>query len=676
MALEDEVRAQTQSIDKLITALSGNNRVGSTAGGGSSGAAVLSALDKLPSVTGGVVGGFQSLIGGTASVTGAFELVGAAANKINPLLGAFVTLGVGVAKSAVDINESLKTASQNGMYFGQNLGLYNLAIANSRMTLGEFNEIVKYNNQSLSGLAGNAEKSALEFLKLGKRLQDDPLTYDLAATGIGVQEFNKALLLSAGQQKFADLTTKENQDKVLSSAMGLAIELDNVARLTGKNRATMQKEMEERELDVGYRLKKATAGQDELAGILKAEAMSKAYGSQYEKVAQIMATGGPMNKAQTDIVAASDPKMVALISELVKVQGTDKAADAERERIRNEMNLRTLEAQKDTAGNKNAIALAYSENSVAKGVALGKIELAEAGNRIAKDEVEAKKAGISLIEYQKQQADLLAKQRSPDSGPQAAVAKTLNQGEILLKDANKALAIGVDKVNDTLGRSIKGLEGLNTVLRPYTSGEIDKALNGKNTKPVEPKPNTEPKPDNTPKTEKPTSTTPGKEVNRENGSFGAVGKFIEDFGKGTPAMLHGKEGVITENQLNGLLSQATGSVKQNATTFEPMSQMKNMLAEAQGGMKSSLEASKSSMPDVSMFEKMFSQIKMPDVSEISNAVASRMPQSSTSSNNDAMNEVAKGVDQLNMRIERLINAVEDGSSKSVKALKSRGNMIA
>ncbi len=36
---------------------------------------------------------------------------------------------------------------------------------------------------------------------------------------------------------------------------------------------------------------------------------------------------------------------------------------------------------------------------------------------------------------------------------------------------------------------------------------------------------------------------------RSSGSLGATGKLIEDFGKGTPMMLHGREGIITEKQL-------------------------------------------------------------------------------------------------------------------------------
>jgi hypothetical protein len=43
---------------------------------------------------------------------------------------------------------------------------------------------------------------------------------------------------------------------------------------------------------------------------------------------------------------------------------------------------------------------------------------------------------------------------------------------------------------------------------------------------------------------------------RSEGSLGATGKLIEDFGSGTPMMLHGREGVITEQQLTNLAKSA------------------------------------------------------------------------------------------------------------------------
>jgi hypothetical protein len=56
---------------------------------------------------------------------------------------------------------------------------------------------------------------------------------------------------------------------------------------------------------------------------------------------------------------------------------------------------------------------------------------------------------------------------------------------------------------------------------------------------------------------------------RDTGSFGATGKLIENFGSGTDMELHGKEGVLTEQQLANLVTGAmnTGNIQaQNALT--------------------------------------------------------------------------------------------------------------
>jgi D-alanyl-D-alanine carboxypeptidase len=75
---------------------------------------------------------------------------------------------------------------------------------------------------------------------------------------------------------------------------------------------------------------------------------------------------------------------------------------------------------------------------------------------------------------------------------------------------------------------------------------------------------------------------------RSEGSLGATGKLIEDFGSGTPMMLHGREGVITEQQLTNLAKSAmamgsrapaSGSGTTNSGSGAQADQMHNLRQE-------------------------------------------------------------------------------------------------
>lgn len=68
-----------------------------------------------------------------------------------------------------------------------------------------------------------------------------------------------------------------------------------------------------------------------------------------------------------------------------------------------------------------------------------------------------------------------------------------------------------------------------------------------------------------------------KPVERATGSLGTVGKLIEDFGPGTPAILHGREGVVTEDQMKSIIKQAgaMGSVTGTTATDTASTDTKN-----------------------------------------------------------------------------------------------------
>ena len=676
--MTEPVDLSERSIQNLTSAITAATRgtPGQTGTGSSSGSGFnpSGAFGLFNEGLNGSIGALRSFTTGTFTASKALDTFGTIAGHLGPAGQALGNFTVGLGKGFIDVNDSLRTASQNGVYVGQNLGLYDRAVLGSRMSLGEFNDMVKTNNQSLNGMAGNMDKSALTYLKMSKDLQDNPLTYNLAATGMGLDEFNKVTLISAANRKNLDLTSAAGQRAVVDSAMAMAVEFDNVSRLTGKSRVQMQKEMDDFSQKASTRLLMATLSPEQQAAVEQTKIIAGAYGKSTERAAEIIATGGPRSAEESKAVAAVDPKVRTILEQLSKVEGTGPEATQRRKQLKMELDLEAERIASNKEDLRSKVSLARSGDKQAEAIADATADMVTAGQRVQKDRLEGEKEGLTL-QQQKNVADKTLLGQRTATGPKAeqeaaGPARTINQAEILTKDISKGVAEGFNSLNKELGEQIKGTRGLNEVLRPFTGTELkgvaQKVINSASSASRV----------DTSKAENVPADMKGlvpKLEGRSEGSFGAVGKFMEDFGAGKPMMLHGKEGVITEKQFNNLFGDMS---KQISGAMPDPKQMQGMLGGMTGGLKNDLEKAKASMPTTDTFEKMFSQIKMPDMGELAKSMPQAPVSSSTTSGSDAINDVAKGVNELNMRIERLITAVTDGSDKNVRALKAGGNVLA
>ena len=665
MALEDEVRAQTASIDKLISTLSGSGRTGasSAGGGGTSSFDLGGALMKSTTT---LTGAFIQLGTGSLQLKDVFSGVGAAAGALGPFGSMIGNVGAQVGGALYDMNGNLKEASKSGAYFGNNLGLFNSAVVNAKMTTAEFAKTQEQYGTRLAGLASNVDKSSLVYLKLGADIQNDPLVYKLQAMGMGIEETNKILITTASNRRNMDMMSEKAARSTIDATIQLAVEMDNTARLTGKSREEQRRLLDEqmKRTDVKLAMQLMTAEQK--ASFEQANIFASRLGEKGTQAARIYATGGPKNEEDTKIITQLGPTMSGLIKQLVNETDEGKKKDIQRQ-----IDMEAMRVSNDKERVGVALNLAASTDANAKGIAEATAGQVEYGNiqMQLKREYDASKDRdkMSFSQFQDANFKRIADERANAGkggkgaeGAAGALSQTTNQMDRALKDVTSGTGVAFNKLNIETGNLIQTFVKAQGSLRPITPQEAANAP-GAAVGAVKEKFGIK-------KVEVP---EPQK---RQDGSLGSTGKFIEDWGKESLVKLHGKEGVITEKQFQGLFGDLG---KQVSGSMPNPNQMQNLLSGVTGSLKGDLEKAKQSIPTTDSFEKMFSQIKMPDMGEITKQMSASMPASSGSSvDNDAMTEVAKGVNQLNMRIERLISAVEDGTGKNVRALKAGGNMLA
>lgn len=711
----------TENNDMLRSVLAGSGR-GSTVGtsspsGGSTG---------MPGWVNTIGTGMSNALGATTKFASGLYGVNDALTNINQLGGAIgpvgklvTTMGTQVLEAGITVNRSLNTVAQSGVHLGQNLGLYEQAVLQARMSLPEFEQTIRSNSKSIAGLGSNMDKSAMVYLGIAKKIQDTDIAYQLKATGTNTEEFGQVLALVAHNAKQDDMMTAASQKSLIATTLALTTEFDNTARLTGISRQEQQKALDSQIKSKDMQLAMMAMDKDEREAVQKSLAGSLKYGEAVQNAIKVYATGGVTNAEEQKTVLAAGP-LAQFAEQLAAIKGTSAEDERRRADIYKQMDQVSKDLASTTGEDKKMWAVqAKSGNETTKAMAGGVLEISRYGQILRQAEKEGIREGKDLEAYiaserAKIEAERLGAQAGT-GGPEGNAAKlgqSINKFDTLIKDITAGAGTHFSGLNKKVGETITEMGNLNTVLRKFTpeqaAGIPGKVLDNA-------KANLGVREGALPPAE--------KKQGRQDGSLGAVGKLIEDFGAGTDMILHGREGVVTEKQLKGIISTAQqmgrdldGSkdkrpndlaqltsifsgmqptmekeMSKMQKQFEPLfnqfkstastmgkqmeTQVSPILTKMHGSLKSDLEKAKAQVPTTSTFEKMFDQVKSVQPTPIAAPanpdafVGNAMPE-------DAMTEVAKGVNELNKRIERLIFAVEDGHSKSVKAIKNTGNLIA
>lgn len=526
----------------------------------------LRAADALGAVATGSMNAGKALqyVAGAASVLGP---AGEAAGKVIGKMG----------DAAIYANNSINTIGQNGARLDNNLGLLTKSVTGARMSFPELEGTIKNSGKSLSGLAYNMDQSTLVYLNTAKKIQETGLANQLQATGMSSQEFGSILTLVANNARAGDLTRESTQKLVVASAVKLATEFDNTARLTGMSIEEQRRGLEAQTKRKDVELSMMAMTEEQREAFNQNLAATQKFGQAAMDATRIISMGGPVNAEEQRIVAGLDPQMQDAIRRLTEVQGTGKEADDKRAAIKAEMDAIALRTASDKEGLRLASLQLRAGDEQTRALAETKLQTAQYGLIQQKAAIAGEREGKSREQYIKDETEKLGAYRKAAAegrvAPESQVGTIINRGERGIKDTAAGLGVGFEKLNTETGTMIGSFKSVNNVLRPWTQEQMakvpEKAYDAAKKATGVTKtaiPESAAKAANVP------ASAGVKPLERQDGSFGAVGKFIEDFGKGTPAILHGREGVITEKQFNDLFNSASNknsNVKVTAPEKKP-----------------------------------------------------------------------------------------------------------
>ena len=645
MSLEDK-------IDALITTL--NNtlpKMNAPAGKEITAGAVGNFVGAVVDSTTKLMTGTYSLSAGLSDVAGTLGKLG------GPIAAEITNIVKQVGESAIHINKALNEVAGSGVNFGNNIGQFTESVVSARMSIPEFVKIIGENGSKIAGLGSNAQKSAEVFLAIGKDFAETPAVRQLNATGVGMEELNKVLTISTINRRNLDMTNAVTQQRVADAAVAMAVEMDNVARLTGVSRQQQEKQIAEQMKKAEVEIMLAAMSEEERSSYEKNTTALGKYGKEFQDVLTIYSTGGVRNAEDNAKVAAMGPKFAGLLEEMSKIKGNTAEDNEARKKVQAQIDEEALRISKNPEELKSRAALATAAGEYGKAQAAVTVAvlrygavLQNADRTLAEENAQRAKAGkaaITLEEFVNEQVKAEAEKRKA-ALTSLEPGAIINRTEALIKDISAGAAAGLNDLNTGAKNAAEGITGFNKLLQPLTKEDVitkfsafiaELSKNSVDTKKTSKRVN-----------EDIENTKPKAEGGGMFGNMpylvGEVGPEIGSFNKDS--------NLLSNKHLRSLFGEAD-------------TDLRNATSSLQSEMRSKIADLKSSTLTAGQLEEAMSRVTA--------ALPKQLPQ--MPQDNTASNELIKHVQQLNTQVRELITAVVDGSSANVKAVRtSGGNMIA
>jgi hypothetical protein len=676
MSLEDRVDRLTQTLERMLDqgGFSGGSRQqGPGPGPGSdrndNTGMLTRGLNNTLTSLGQVAQGNYTLSSGIADVTKVMGIFGTAGTVVAGITST-------VSNNLIQMNQSLMSSAKFGMNFGQDLGVFTEELGKAGIGQQQWVQLLQNNSKYLSGSASSAQEAGQLFLRQSQALMQNEDVLRARITGIDLSEFQDQLLIGTNLMKFQGIETQRTQKILQESVVNTTIEIDNMSRITAKSRQEIQKGIDQQTQSNTMRIARMAMSAEQLARYNASLPMITQYGKTFADIFTEMSgnRGNIVSKEGGEIAGAIE-QIAPGVTSLMRQLSTETNADTRRElesRIQYEMSRGAADEEKMA----QFVARANAGDPVSRKM----VEILTQGEGMfgAGKEFFVKSNGdyATFKGQQKELIDQAGKNRTnigEDAGKGAQLSQLVNAGEAAMKSISAGLSQGIKDVADKAGEQLVQNKLSADYLKILTIQKIgpdelaaklkEVGYTGVDTTKTENRPNI---PD-APWMKAPTRSNPvpvtviDPTASQAAGSKDTFGSwFGKDWGAGGMSMLHGKEAVVPEGKMaefiNDMIAQTPG-----------------MLNGLQGSLRNSVAESNPNAAIERALQQFSSAINIPSTvspANSANPINGSIVESKTTS------DLITAVEKLNSKMDKLITAVEDGSSANVRAVKSKGNLIA
>jgi predicted chitinase len=213
----------------------------------------MSSLATLGSAVSGVALGMTNLMSALANTGNSMSAAAQTMNNI-PIVGG-VLAGVfgAVAGAAEKTYKAFQQSASVGANFGGSIVTMIDSATAAGLTFEQFSGIIARNGQQLALLGGTSEEGAKRLAQLGKTIKNSPLGNDLARMGYSTEQINEGFAKYSAQLAATGKLQGMSNSQLVAQTGAYLQDLDALTKLTGKNRADLEKEREARLKDSQFR---------------------------------------------------------------------------------------------------------------------------------------------------------------------------------------------------------------------------------------------------------------------------------------------------------------------------------------------------------------------------------------------------------------------------------------